>query len=129
MREILFRGKKIHTTEWIYGDLRKRNYERQYFIVSKEEKDERSIILEQVAPDTIGQYAGFKDIKGRKIFEHDIVRIHYNDRPYSDEDDICLVEYQLDKYIYEKRSQAVLHVSYVQTIYKKYTLIVYFYNI
>jgi len=94
MRELLFRGKSAVNKEWVHGYYYKdKNY--TYIL-----KKGWSFSGEPVLPDTIGQYTGFDDIKRNKIFEDDIVRVHYNDHPYSDEDDICVVEYQLEKYEY-----------------------------
>lgn len=74
MREILFRGKCIelckHQGQWLEGFYG--------------EDDGRSLISHSTDigligyacdSDTIGQYTGSKDRNGKKIFEHDIVRI------------------------------------------------------
>lgn len=101
MRHIEYRGKRLDNNEWIYGDLRKRNYEHSYRIVSKDIEDEREgygFLFHEVDPNTIGQYIGFCDKKGRKIFEDDIVRVHFNDFPYSDEDDIGIIEWEMERY-------------------------------
>lgn len=68
-REILFRGKTKVFGKWVYGDAIVNNlYPSGYNI------DEYSIY-----PKTLGQYTGFKDCNGVKIFEHDIVEYSMTD--------------------------------------------------
>jgi uncharacterized phage protein (TIGR01671 family) len=67
-REILFRGKKIDSGEWIYGNL-------EY--VSSEGADYYYIFWQghttPVIADTIGQYTGTEDRNGVKIFDGDVI--------------------------------------------------------
>lgn len=65
MREILFKGKA--GTKWVCGDLRHINDGRVAI------RKDGEIYPYEVSPETVGQYIGFNDKNGTKIFEGDIV--------------------------------------------------------
>lgn len=85
MRNVLFRGKQKDNGDWIEG----------FFVNAKWYLDEKqmSVIIpidetifpyceigyEQVIPETVGQFTGLVDCKGKKIFESDIVKIQIGD--------------------------------------------------
>lgn len=80
MREIVFRGKRADTGEWVYGYYYS-ECGNTYIIVNRqaESKTKRNIPF-LVEEDTVGQYTGMKDFKGTYIWEGDIVRYNCSDK-------------------------------------------------
>lgn len=60
MREIKFRGKRQSNGKWFYWSL-------------TTELEYESYIVSEIKLETIGQYTGLKDCKGKEIYEGDIV--------------------------------------------------------
>ena len=70
-REILFRGKRVDTGEWVEGSLIGNDvivgkiveFEEDYFCTE---------FWYKVDPETVGQFTGMTDKKGKKLFEGDV---------------------------------------------------------
>ena len=65
MREILFRGKGINDKEWRYGFYTEKQ---GYPYITPD-----GVAMYEIDANTAGQYTGFVDKNGKKIFEGDIV--------------------------------------------------------
>ena len=76
-REILFRGKRANTKEWIYGDVQQ-NVD-AVKIREQEQSIQRIAKSFVVIPETVGQFTGLTDIHGVKIFEGDIIEAHFDE--------------------------------------------------
>lgn len=94
MREILFRGKTERFSNWIEGSL----------IIGKDLESDKLVYLiaplsayytgiEKVMPETVGQYTGLT-ANGTKIFEGDIVKIHYDSAIWGNNREVVFEEGQ-----------------------------------
>ena len=73
MKEILFRGKCVGNGEWIEGIAFPHDNNGEVTILRQHPVD-GSLIGNEVIPESVGQYTGFKDRNGEKIFESDIIQ-------------------------------------------------------
>lgn len=80
MREILFRGKRVDTEEWVYGMLCRYHEDVFAKIVPNDFGPHEDKMAHCVRPDTVGQYTGLTDRNGVKIFEGDVFVLPGNDK-------------------------------------------------
>jgi hypothetical protein len=69
MREILFRGKREDSGEWVYGGFTPDAIGHPRITV----KDGNGLLFHKVVPETVGQYTGINDAEGNRIFEGDCI--------------------------------------------------------
>lgn len=88
MREILFRGKRKDTGEWVEGYLLRPNpqvcraSEVHECVIGYQANLLEGYRFHEVVPETVGQFSGVSDSNGVKIFEGDVLLIQFEEDNY-----------------------------------------------
>lgn len=117
MREILFRGKRVDNGEWVYGYYVCIAGTSHYIYTGKLDLCGKNVGYEQyeVIPETVGQFTGFKDINGERIFEGDIVVIGWGS------EELFYIEFSHNSF--ECRSKKHIHYRHPLTENNRYEVV------
>lgn len=74
-RQIKFRGKNIHTGQWLYGDYHCEG--NTHYIAKPDQFCDYAPVQFIVDEKTVGQFTGITDEEGREVFEGDILEADY----------------------------------------------------
>ena len=89
MREIKFRAKTLQEGKWIYGfyahfvdSFRGRETHRIFSGMADSDTEDFFPTYDDIDPSTLGEFTGIQDIKGKDIYEGDIVRYRWTDERF-----------------------------------------------
>ena len=80
MREILFKAKRLDSGEWVEGgcvhqtDYYGKKVDKWFIVDGATTEDNDIGFAYEVNPDTVCQYTGLTDVKGKKVFDGDVLR-------------------------------------------------------
>jgi uncharacterized phage protein (TIGR01671 family) len=113
MREILFRGKRLDSGEWVVGGYNHKklcgDFTGVYII---EQLTDGVCECHEVDPDTVGQYTGLCDKNGKKIFEGDVIKGRY----WLSEDLIFQVLYDENGFYYFNEKGQSCHPDHIDPV-------------
>lgn len=73
IENIKFKAKRLDNGEWVKGDL---VHSTSYVGISYPSDEFSDVpIVHRVAPETVCQFTGLTDCKGKELFEHDLIHI------------------------------------------------------
>ena len=117
MREILFRGKRIDSGEWVFG-MPWIFKEKSCICPWKKGmcKYDTGFFPVEVIPETVGQYTGKRDTKNNRIFDGDIIRIKWRTLDLA-ENAVVRYDDRSCAYILNMRGAAWSYMSHLDAVY------------
>lgn len=116
MREILFRGRRKDTGEWVYWTCMGKLHQTQNgkLMSGTTGLTEWAYELLSIDDDTIGQYTGITDKHGKYVFEGDMIR-HCNDCPDAELEEKGVVFWDEEYCGWRRTSNGAFHRGAVDT--------------